>query len=153
MLSGTMRISPLTLEDCKLAAQLHQNAFFKGWSEKDFQELLENPLIYGSKIEENHGLSGYILWREVGDEAEILTLVVAPSFQRMGRGSLLLTSLFEILMKQGIKKLFLEVAEDNDKAQYIYRKNEFLLLSERPHYYSRKGGSSVSAFIFLKKLP
>ena len=147
-----MRASPLTLEDCWHAAHLHQNAFFKGWSEKDFQEFLENPLVYGLKIEENHGLSGYILWREVGDEAEILTLVIAPSHQRRGRGGLLLTALFEILMKKSIQKLFLEVAEDNDRAQSFYRNNDFLLLSKRHHYYPRKEGPPISAFIFLRKL-
>ncbi len=147
-----MYTSPLTFEDCPHAAHLHQNTFFKGWSEKDFLEFLENPLIHGLKIEEKDELIGYILWREVGDEAEILTLVVAPSYQRMGRGTLLLTSLFEILVNKGIQKIFLEVAEDHDKTQSFYKKHGFFLLNKRPNYYARKESLYVSALIFLKKL-
>ncbi|OJW50590.1 MAG: hypothetical protein BGO67_05815 [Alphaproteobacteria bacterium 41-28] len=147
-----MRVLPLTLEDCGQAARLHQAAFFKGWKEKDFQEFLKNPLIYGLKTEENHDLSGFILWREVEDEAEILTLVVAPFHQRKGRGSFLLTSLFEILIKKRIQNLFLEVAEDNHQAQGFYRKHDFSLQSKRPGYYPREGGKLIPAFIFFRKL-
>lgn len=147
-----MHILPLTLEDCGQAAVLHQAAFFKGWKEKDFQEFLKNPLIYGLKTEENQGLSGFILWREVEDEAEILTLVVAPAYQHMGRGSVLLTALSEILIKKHIQNLFLEVAEDNNEAQHFYRKHNFVLQCKRPHYYPRPEGKLIPAFIFLKKL-
>jgi [ribosomal protein S18]-alanine N-acetyltransferase len=147
-----MHIIPLTLEDCGQAALLHQAAFFKGWSEKDFREFLKNPLVHGLKTEENHGFSGFILWREVEDEAEILTFVIVPSYQRKGRGSLLLTTLTEILMQKHIQNLFLEVAEDNDQAQVFYRKHNFVLLSKRLHYYPRQEGQLIPAFIFFKKL-
>ncbi len=147
-----MRPTLLNLEDCQQAAHLHQAAFFKGWEEKDCQEFLENPLIYGLKTEENHELSGFILWREVGDEAEILTLVVAASYQRKGRGSLLLTALTEILMQKKIRNLFLEVAEDNEGAQAFYAKHTFHLLNTRPHYYPRQAGPLIPAFTLLKKL-
>lgn len=147
-----MHITPLTLEDCPYAARLHQNAFFKGWGENDFQELLQNSLTYGLKIEENRRLNGYILWREVGEEAEILTLVVVPSVQRTGRGSLLLMALIKRLIEKNITKLFLEVAEDNNQAQSFYIKHGFALLSRRPHYYPREKNIFVAALNFFKKL-
>ncbi len=147
-----MPILPLTLKDCGQAARLHQAVFFKGWKETDFKEFLENPLVYGLKTEENQELSGFILWREVGEEAEILTLVVAPFYQRKGKASLLLEALFEILTKKTIQNLFLEVAEDNNQDQAFYKRHNFLLLSKRPHYYPRQDGLFIPAFIFFKKL-
>ena len=147
-----MPISSLTLEDCYEAACLHQNAFFKGWSEKDFQELLQNYLTHGLKVEENHNLHGYIVWREMGEEAEILTLVVNPPYQRKGVGSLLLTVLSDLLLKKGITKLFLEVAEDNSKAKYFYIKNEFIFLSKRQNYYQRENDKYIPALNFVKIL-
>lgn len=147
-----MHILPLTLEDCQRASYLHQNAFFKGWGENDFQEFLQNPLIYGLKTEENHELTGYILWREVGEEAEILTLVVSPSYQHRGRASLLLTILFDILMNKYILNLFLEVAEDNEIGKSFYIKHGFVLLGIRPNYYPRAGGKYINALNFFKKL-
>jgi len=147
-----MLTSPLTLEDCYEAARLHQNAFFKGWGEKVFQEFLQNPLIHGLKVEENHKLNGYIVWREVGEEAEILTLVVNPAYQRTGIGSLLLMVLLDLLMKKGIAKLFLEVAEDNKKAQSFYIKHDFVLLCKRPNYYQRENNNLIPALNFFKTL-
>lgn len=147
-----MQINTLTLEDCQEAARLHQSAFFKGWKEKDFQELLQNSLTHGLKIEENHNLYGYILWREVEDEAEILTLVVDPAYQRTGRGSLLLKVLVELLIKKDIAKLFLEVAEDNKQAQSFYKKHDFTLLGKRPNYYQREKNKFSPALNLFKIL-
>ena len=147
-----MHINSLTLEDCEEAARLHQNAFFKGWSKKDFQEFLQNSLTHGLKIEASNSIYGYILWREVEDEAEILTLVVVPAYQRTGIGSLLLKVLSEVIIKKGITKLFLEVAEDNTQAQLFYHKHNFILLSKRPNYYQREKSKFVAALNFFKIL-
>lgn len=143
---------PLTFEDCSKAAALHQKAFFKGWQTSDFREFLENPLIFGLKFEKNHELSGYILWREVKDEAEILTLVVASIYQKQGIGCLLVGKLCNILKEKKIETLFLEVAEDNHSAQFFYLKQNFILLGKRPNYYEREGQISISALNFFKKI-
>jgi ribosomal-protein-alanine N-acetyltransferase len=147
-----MHILPLTLEDCRDAASLHQEAFFKGWTEKDFQAFLLDPLTHGLKIEEGKKICAYMLWREMGPEAEILTLVVDPSHQQKGIGSLLLKALFNLLINKGITELFLEVAEDNHQAQSFYVKHGFVLLSKRPHYYARPENTFIPALNFFKKL-
>ena len=147
-----MHTEPLTLKDCKKAAYLHQNAFFKGWRERDFQEFLQNPLVHGLKIGKNDELAGYILWREIGEEAEILTLVVAFCSQRQGIGSHLLTTLCEYLIKKNVIKLFLEVAEDNNPGKNFYIRNGFTFLNIRPQYYPRKENKLISAYTFLKEL-
>src|SRR5437016_5284679 len=132
-----MYITSLTLKDCAEAAQLHQTAFYRGWTEKDFQEFLNDRLVCSYKIQKDGTLCGYILWREIDDEAEILTLVIAPSFQRRGLGNLLLKALFKHLKEIRIFKIFLEVAEDNTAAQSFYIRNGFILLGTRPKYYKR----------------
>lgn len=147
-----MPILPLTLEDCKDASILHQRAFYKGWTENDFQTFLLDPLTHGLKVEEENKLYGYILWREVSEEAEILTLVVDPSHQKKGMGSLLLTALLKLLIAKGITDLFLEVAEDNHQAQSFYKNHGFALLSKRLRYYARPENTFVDALNFFKKL-
>jgi len=147
-----MSIFPLTQEDCSPAALLHQQAFYKGWTEKDFKDFLNDPLIHGLKITENDTLTSLILWREVGDEAEILTLIVDPSYQRQGKANLLLETLIVHLVLKNISQIFLEVAEDNEGALYFYQKNGFLLLNRRPDYYKREGNKRVTALNLMKKL-
>lgn len=152
MLPKIAPLIPLTFEDCESAARLHQKSFFKGWKENEFQEFLENPLIFSLKVEKNHKLIGYVMWREVKDEAEILTLVVSMPYQHKGVGSLLLGQLFSTLKERCILNVFLEVAEDNHLAKSFYIKQDFILLSKRPHYYPRQGEKNISALNFFKKL-
>ncbi len=147
-----MNISPLTLKDCQTAATLHKQAFFKGWEESVFQEFLQAPLTFGLKIEDNDTLSGYILWREIQDEAEILTLVVASSSRRKGCGGALLSTLYTILKDKGIDRLFIEVAEDNEAGIPFYAKQGFVFSGKRPHYYPREKNQYVCALNFFKDL-
>lgn len=145
-----MCITPLTLKDCSHAAHLHQAAFYKGWVEKDFQDFLNDPLVFGLKIQKDDNFCGYILWREIEDEAEILTLVIDPSFQRQGLGNRLLHALFGRLKEKEITKLFLEVAEDNNNAQSFYINNGFTILGKRPNYYERAANIHIDGLNFFK---
>jgi ribosomal-protein-alanine N-acetyltransferase len=147
-----MQINSLKLEDSLELASLHKATFFKGWEETVFQEFLQNPLIHGLKIEQNHKIIGYLLWQEVETEAEILTLVVAPCHQRKGVGNHLLGTFFKSMKMKGIRDVFLEVAEDNEKARCFYIKNGFAFLSKRLHYYPRKDNKYISALNFFKKI-
>ena len=117
-----------------------------------FQEFLQDPLTCGLKIEENDIFTGYILWREIKDEAEILTLVVASSSRMRGHGGALLTTLFKILKDKGIHRLFIEVAEDNEAAIPFYIKYGFVFSGKRPYYYPREGSQHISALNFVKDL-
>ena len=147
-----MPITPLIQDDCSKAALLHQQAFYKGWTEKDFKDFIDDPLIYGLKIKKEDVLTSIILWREVGDEAEILTLIVNPTYQKQGQAGLLLKTLMIQLVHKNISKVFLEVAEDNEVAHYFYKKYGFYLLNKRPQYYKREGNKCATALNLMKKL-
>jgi [ribosomal protein S18]-alanine N-acetyltransferase len=147
-----MHIRPLVLNDYAHASRLHKNAFYRGWSEKDIQELLEGSLTWGLKIEENRELLGYIIWREVADEAEILTLIIDPLCQRKGYATQLLETVCNSLIKKKIFKLFIEVAEDNNGAQSFYKAHGSTYLTTRPNYVLREGGRYRSALLFVKTL-
>ena len=143
-------IAPFALKDCGEAAQLHKDVFYKWWTEKDFQDFLNDPLVHGLKIQKDGTFCGSIIWREIPPEAEILTLVIAPSSQRKGLGHRLLKALFEQLKEKGITHLFLEVAEDNKSAQSFYIKNGFIISGKRQNYYARAENRQVDGLNFLK---
>jgi len=145
-----MYVTSLTLNNCAQATQLHRACFYKGWTEKDFQDFLRDPLVFGLKIQKEDTFCGYILWREIDHEAEILTLVIAPPFQRKGLGNHLLKALLTYLKEKKISKLFLEVAEDNKAAQSFYLRNGFTLLGTRPKYYKRPENKFVDALNFVR---
>lgn len=147
-----MNLSLLTYKDCERAACLHKKVFENGWEERIFLEFLQDPLISGIKLDKGGGMCGYIIWREISDEAEVITFVVHPHHQRKGMGSFLMSHLCAVLKERQLSQLFLEVAEDNKAGIDFYHKNGFTFLGKRPRYYPRKRKKYVSALNFCKNL-
>ena len=129
-----------------IAATLHQACFDQGWTEKEFQKLLALPTSRLWMTEE-----GFLLCSEVADEMEILTICVLPEFRRQHIAQDLLHELFQYALAQGIKHIFLEVAEDNEAAQKLYIKAGFTQTGRREKYYARKSGA-VDALCLTKKI-
>jgi ribosomal-protein-alanine N-acetyltransferase len=76
-----------------------------------------------------------ILARVAADEAEILTLAVAPGARRQGRARALLAEAAAIAAAAGARALFLEVSEANAAARALYESSAFALAGRRPRYY------------------
>ena len=110
--------------------ELHAECFpNKHWTALDFSEL-ENS---GCEIITSE--NSFIVYRVAADEAEIITIGVRPAARRNGTASALLGILENELQKKNIKKIFLEVAVDNDAALKLYEKNGFTRVGTRPKYY------------------
>ena len=129
-----------------IAAKIHKTCFEKGWSEKEFQKLLALPTSRLWMTEE-----GLLLCSEVADEMEILTICVLPEFRRQYIAKDLLFELFQYAKAQKIKRIFLEVAEDNEAARKLYLGAGFKQTGRREGYYVRKN-SSVDALCLTKKI-
>lgn len=111
-------------------ANLHSTCFpHKPWTANDFKELKESGCdIIASQ-------NGFIVWRVVADEAEIITIGVHPDARGSGIASAMLTLVEQDVKKRGGKKIFLEVAEDNLPARRLYEGNGYMQIGIRPKYY------------------
>ena len=69
------------------------------------------------------------------DSADVMMIATAINFRRRGVAEKLLTVAMEILKKQGVRKLMLEVKEGNIGAIELYKKLGFLQISIRKKYY------------------
>ncbi|HEY6431712.1 MAG TPA: ribosomal protein S18-alanine N-acetyltransferase [Acetobacteraceae bacterium] len=78
---------------------------------------------------------GMALARVAADEAELLTLAVAPQVRRRGIGRRLLIAAMERMAQAGAGTLFLEVSEANQAAQALYRSAGFRQAARRRGYY------------------
>ncbi|MBS0185018.1 MAG: GNAT family N-acetyltransferase [Proteobacteria bacterium] len=95
---------------------------------------------------------GFLMASLEGD-AELYALVINKAYQRQGIGELLLKNLIDFLKNKKIFSLFLEVAEDNEKARTFYEKQGFKKIGERLSYYSKKMGGKdlrVKALVLRK---
>jgi ribosomal-protein-alanine N-acetyltransferase len=127
----------VTPGDARLLAVLHASAFERPWDEAAFEALLVTFNVFGLILDGQ----GFILCRAVADEAEILTLAVAPLVRRGGVGRALVEAAAQTATARGADSLFLEVASDNAAALGLYAGAAFEPAGLRRGYYA--GGADA----------
>jgi len=70
---------------------------------------------------------------------------VAPNWQRAGVAAGLLEGLARAARRGDAKRIFLDVAEDNEAARALYQKLGFAEVGRRKRYYQRAGAEPVDA--------
>jgi [ribosomal protein S18]-alanine N-acetyltransferase len=70
------------------------------------------------------------------DEGHVMSVAVAPRYRRQGVGELLLNGLIDLAFDMYVSVLTLEVRCSNVAAQALYQKYGFLVVGERPRYYT-----------------
>jgi ribosomal-protein-alanine N-acetyltransferase len=76
-------------------------------------------------------MAGFVLYRIVAGEGEVLNLAVIPEFRRQGIASALLKTLVK-----RCTTWHLEVRESNRGAICLYEENRFAIVGRRERYYS-----------------
>ncbi len=137
-MSGGATIWRANVHGASALAVLHATSFSKPWNETDFRILLDQPGVAAWMSGEDLP-HGFILARAAADEAEILTLAVAPTHRRAGIAAALVHTACEELRAAGVHRLFLEVASDNIPAVALYTAAGFAPCGERPGYYEAAG--------------
>jgi ribosomal-protein-alanine N-acetyltransferase len=104
------------------------------WTPADY-DLAGQAGMCGWVVEEEKRIVGFLVARNVLEEAEILNLAVQPDFRRRGSGSLLLSEALKFLAHAGVRKIFLEVRESNAAAIAFYDRHNFRITGRRLRYY------------------
>jgi len=119
------------------------------WSENSFRTILGMPTTFSlvARQDENDA-SALLVGRLAGDEAEILTLCVAPGIRRTGVARGLLDACFGHV--GGKTRIVLEVAVDNTAAIALYESVGFLLVGLRPDYYAGQD-RKVDALVYARR--
>lgn len=128
-------------------AQLHAKIFDPPWDVASIRSLLEHPAATSliAVAGDPKVAIGFVIGQLAADEAEILSIGVAPNWQRSGLGTRLLEGLARAAQRGEAKRVFLEVAEDNVPAAALYRKLGFVEAGRRKGYYERAGRNAVDA--------
>ncbi len=123
-------------------ANLHKLCFpHKPWTAADFANLKKSGCdIIASQ-------NGFVVWRTVADEAEIITIGVAPDARGGGIASAMLGLAEVDAKKNGAAKMFLEVAENNTPARKLYDAAGYKTVGRRPKYYN-----GIDAILMEKSL-
>lgn len=121
---------------------LHALCFpHKPWSARDFADLKKS----GCDIVASQ--NGFIVYRVTLDEAELITIGVHPDARRGGIAATMIELMVRDLIARGVKKVFLEVAENNHPARALYERHGFVAVGRRPKYYD-----GIDAILIAREL-
>jgi [ribosomal protein S18]-alanine N-acetyltransferase len=140
--------------DATPLAEIHATGFERGWDTVEFERLLADRLILAhlARPGGKGAPTGFAMSRLVVDEAEILSVAVAPSARRAGLATTLLRHHLGRLVAAGGRKVFLEVAEDNVAALRLYQRHGFSEIARRKAYYARAKGPPATAIVMERVL-
>lgn len=153
MAPGGLHIEPGQQRDAAALAKLHAASFYRGWTREDFAAWLiaqDHPTYVA--VDAKRNVAGFAMLRMAADEAELLTIAVDRRRRGKGVGAALLEAVFADLMMTPVRRLFLEVAEDNAPAVTLYRHRGFADIGTRQGYYPRPDGTPATALVMARDL-
>ena len=160
-MTESFSLRPVALSDSSLISEMIAQAFAAAGESGDYRPSWTAQSVAGITIMpgfvgvlafgESEPL-GFLLCRIAADEAEILSLGVAPSARRSGIARAMLEQFIVQAQGQGVIRIFLEVASRNKGAQAFYRTFGFKGIGRRRDYYSIDGDRFDDALIWAREL-
>lgn len=141
------------MENKDLDELLDMEAFssLNPWSKNMFIEEMQNPFTYCFviKIEgrPRDQMMGFICFRNIGNESELLNICVHPQYRQMGIGKKLMQFYIGFCRKKKIKTFYLEVNASNQSAVNLYQLFSYQSLGMRKKFYQGK----FDALLMVKK--
>ena len=146
-----MNIRPIAKSDIPFLVSA-KKVFSDAWNAEMLESAFRAGNFFGFIAEEPVGENdtpvGFITYSVNIDTADLQDLFVSESYRNRGAGTALVKEFIAGAKSRGVKKLFLEVRESNEKAQKLYNAAGFKKISVRNKYYS----DGENAFVYIKEL-
>ena len=108
----------------------HQKKFNKDTLKK-FLEKKHNIFITTKPI-----IVGYLVASFILEEIEIISMAVDLSYRRKGYGDSLIKNIKKLAINKKVKRILLEVSQENYGAVKLYKNNDFKSVGIRKNYYN-----------------
>lgn len=143
-MASRCRLRPTESVDLPALVALERAAFSDPWTASQLTDALGDEAAIALVLEERPGdVIGSVLARVVADEAEVLTIAVAPSHRRQGMGRRLLDAAIAAAAARGAATVWLEVRTSNRAARGMYEAAGFVAAGLRRGYYRRPPEDAV----------
>jgi tRNA threonylcarbamoyladenosine biosynthesis protein TsaB len=152
--SDKIDIRRVNAEEAESLGSLHAVSFDNPWDVDSIRKLMgmHGALAIAAMSHLGKPL-GFLLARVAADEAEILTLAVAPLHRRRRIGLRLLAGAADMLAAAGARRLHIEVAHSNIPATRLYETAGFAVSGSRRNYYAKSDGTYEDAVLMSRSLP
>ena len=121
------------------------------WSRNMFIEEIQNPIGYCfvMKIEDRskQRVVGFVCFRNVAEESELLNICVHSDYRRLGAGRRLMEFYIEFSRRRGIKTFHLEVHSSNHSAIRLYQLFSYEASGMRKKFYQ----GTLDALLMTRK--
>ena len=133
----TAHLRVATLEDLTILVDLEALTFPEDpWSPFMLADELSSPASrYWIAMDEAGVPIGYGGVKVGGDQADVMTIGVAPRARGHGVGRAILDALLEWARQAGAVEIFLDVRPSNEGAIALYNSRGFVEIGRRPRYF------------------
>jgi ribosomal-protein-alanine N-acetyltransferase len=149
---GRPQVEVAKPRDAARLAELHGASFHRGWGESEFESMIaeRNTLIQCLRL--GRRIIGFAVSRIGADEAEILSVAIDAGHRGRGLSRDLLLTHLGHLSGRGVRRIFLEVEENNAPARRLYERAGFVTVGRRERYYRQPNGEQLNALLMRRDL-
>jgi [ribosomal protein S18]-alanine N-acetyltransferase len=147
-----LSIDAATQRDAPRLAELHGASFHRGWGDGEFESMIaeRNTLVHRLRL--GRKTIGFAVSRIGADEAEILSIAIDAGHRGRGLSRDLLLTHLGHLAGRGVRRIFLEVEENNPPARRLYERAGFAVVGRRERYYRQDNGEQLNALLMRRDL-
>lgn len=150
-MAGRWTIQKMTPEDLHEVLPIETSASFTPWSSNMFIEEMQNPFAYCFVMKREEGskpsVIGFICFRNLTEESELLNIGVHPHYRQGGLGKKLMQFYIDFCHPFEIKTFYLEVNASNQAAIHLYQGFSYQSFGMRKKFYQGK----FDAILMMKR--
>jgi ribosomal-protein-alanine N-acetyltransferase len=144
-------IKKMGIKDLDEILSMGASSPYNLWSKNMFISEIRNPFsrCFIIKMKENSKdhIIGFICFRNIVDESELLNIYVHPQYRHLGIGKKLMQFYIGFCNQKKIKTFYLEVNSLNQTALHFYQLFSYQSFAMRKKFYQGK----FDAFLMVKK--
>lgn len=139
---GEWDIRNMTPADLDEVFSIETSDSLSPWSKKMFLEEMQHPFahcfVMTSEDRSKHHVVGFICFRNVTEESELLKICVHPDYRQLGIGKKLMQFYIDFGRQSGVRSFHLEVNPSNQPAIHLYQSFSYQPSGMRKKFYQRK---------------
>jgi [ribosomal protein S18]-alanine N-acetyltransferase len=136
---SSFSLRPCNLDDLEKVYEIELRTQIAPWTMHQFQTEFDKPysqFLLLTDDETDQIIAGYILFWNLFEEGQILTISVDLPFRRKGLAEKMLRKMIQLTELNKIKKILLDVRKSNTPAIQLYQKIGFSITHIRKEFYS-----------------
>jgi ribosomal-protein-alanine N-acetyltransferase len=135
-------IRKMDIQDLEDVFSIETSASLTPWSKNMFVEEMRNRFAYCFVLKIEDGskqpVIGFICFRNIKEESELLNISVRPNYRQLGIGKKLMQFYIDFSNRRGIRTFYLEVNASNQSAIHLYRLFSYQSSGVRKKFYQGK---------------